>query len=193
MNVIFNDNLKTEYHDLYTSCIINPSKQTLVDGIINKILANKPCYESVANRLHIPWQFIAVIHNMESSLNFSYHLHNGDPLTNRTIHVPAGRPKEGTPPFTWEQSAIDALKLRKIDQWKDWTIEGMLYQIEGYNGWGYRLHHPEVLSPYLWSFSNHYTKGKYISDGTWSAAAVSAQCGAAVLFKSKQILIKNCL
>jgi lysozyme family protein len=97
--------------------------------------------------------------------------------------VPAGRPVKGTPPFTWEESAADALTLRKIDQWKDWTIEGVLYQIEGYNGWGYRLHHPTVLTPYLWSFSNHYIKGKYIADGTWSDNAVSNQCGAGVLLK----------
>ena len=120
---------------------------------------------------------------MESSMNFKRHLHNGDPLSGRTIRVPAGRPLAGTPPFTWDESASDALILRKINQWKDWTIEGTLYQIEGYNGWGYRLHHPSVLSPYLWSFSNHYIKGKYIADGTWSDTAISNQCGAAVLLK----------
>jgi hypothetical protein len=40
-----------------------------------------------------------------------------------------------------------------------------------------------VLSPYLWCFSNHYTKGKYVSDGRWSETAVSQQCGAAVLLR----------
>ena len=59
----------------------------------------------------------------------------------------------------------------------------MLYKLEAYNGWGYRDHHPDVNSPYLWSFSNHYKSGKYVADGTFSATAVSAQCGAAVLLK----------
>jgi len=117
-------------------------------------------------------------------MNFECHLHNGDPLTGRTVRVPVGRPILGSPPFSWEDSAEDALQLRKVDQWKDWTIEGMLYQIEGYNGWGYRMHHPEVLSPYLWGFSNHYIKGKYVSDGSWDENAVSKQCGAVVLVKS---------
>ena len=188
MSIIFNDNLKKEYRALYNSCIINPSKAAIVNRLITRMLINKSRYETVSEKLNIPWQFIAVIHNMESSLNFSCHLHNGDPLSGRTVHVPAGRPSVGTPPFTWEQSAADALSLRKIDQWKDWTIEGMLYQIEGYNGWGYRLHHPAVLSPYLWSFSNHYIKGKYIADGTWSDTAVSNQCGAAVLLKALEFL-----
>jgi lysozyme family protein len=183
MNIILNDSLKKEYMDLYDSCVINPSKTAIVTGLINRMLSNKSRYEAVGERLNIPWQFIGVIHNMEASMNFSCHLHNGDPLMQRTIHVPAGRPSIGSSPFTWEESAADALKLRKIEQWKDWTIEGMLYQIEGYNGWGYRLHHPAVLTPYLWSFSNHYIKGKYIADGTWSDTAVSNQCGGAVLLK----------
>ncbi len=48
------------------------------------------------------------------------------------------------------------------------VLPGTLYKIEGYNGWGYRMKHPQVYSPYLWGFSNHYQKGKYIADGTWS-------------------------
>jgi len=183
MGVILNDNLKKEYRELYDSCVINPSKAAIVNSLINRMLSNKSRYETVAGQLNIPWQFIGVIHNMESSMNFSFHLHNGDPLSGRTTHVPAGRPVNGTPPFTWEESAIDVLELRKIDQWNDWTIEGTLYQMEGYNGWGYRLHHPSVLTPYLWSFSNHYIRGKYVADGTWSDTAVSTQCGGAVLLK----------
>jgi hypothetical protein len=99
------------------------------------------------------------------------------------VHVPAGRPKDGNPPFTWEASASDALSMRGLNKVKDWSLAGILYQIEGYNGWGYRLYHPHVLSPYLWSFSNQYTSGKYVEDGRWSDTAVSKQCGAAVLLR----------
>ena len=62
-------------------------------------------------------------------------------------------------------------------------MPGTLFQLEGYNGFGYRDHHPTVPSPYLWSFSNHYTRGKYVADGRFSPTAVSQQCGAAVLLK----------
>ncbi len=99
------------------------------------------------------------------------------------MHIPAGRPVEGEPPFSWEESARDALRHQKFDDVDDWSLAGVLYQIEKYNGWGYRLHHPEVLSPYLWSFSNHYDRGKYIADGTWSETARSRQCGAAALIR----------
>ncbi len=172
-----------EYTNLFNTCIINPARTGDVEKIIQKILANKQRYETVGSQLNIPWYFIAVIHNMESSLDFSRHLHNGDPLIAKTVHVPAGRPKTGTPPFTWEESAADALQMMNLHKWDDWSIGGMLYKIEEYNGWGYRLHHQHVLSPYLWSFSNKYLRGKYIADGRWSDTAVSSQCGAAVLLR----------
>ena len=181
--VSLTDNLRNEYNNLFNNCIISSGKSAIVENIINKILVNKPRYESVSVKLGIPWYFVGVIHNMEASLNFTTHLHNGDPLNARTKHVPAGRPKEGNPPFTWEQSAEDSLRLMKLDKWSDWSLPALLYKIEEYNGFGYRSKHPSVLTPYLWSFSNHYSKGKYIADGTWSDTAVSNQCGAAVILR----------
>ena len=179
----FTRNLKEEYTKLYKSCQSHAGKFDAIDSLTDKILLHRSRYESVADTLGIPWYFIAAIHNMESSQNFSKHLHNGDPLTARTRHVPAGRPKKGIPPFSWEESAVDALKLRKLHKVEEWTLPRVLYELEGYNGWGYRLYHAHVLSPYLWSYSNHYHSGKYIADGTWSDTARSRQCGAAVLIK----------
>jgi lysozyme family protein len=46
----------------------------------------------VREDLGIPWGFVAVIHNMEASLDFTKHLHNGDPLTSKTVQVPVARP-----------------------------------------------------------------------------------------------------
>ncbi|MDQ7815913.1 MAG: hypothetical protein RDU14_02735 [Melioribacteraceae bacterium] len=175
--------LRIEYLRLFDSCSIRLDKLTELDRIVQKINNSKSRYELVGNQLAIPWYIIAVIHNMESSLNFTCHLHNGDSLTAKTIHVPSGRPVSGSPPFTWEVSATDSLKLQKMDLWKDWSLAGFLFKIEEYNGWGYRTRHPEVLSPYLWSGSNHYVKGKYVADGRWSDTAVSNQIGAAVLIR----------
>ena len=39
----------------------------------------------------MPWYVIAVIHNMECGLDFTEHLHNGDPLARRTINDPPKR------------------------------------------------------------------------------------------------------
>ena len=150
----------------------------LFESHVDKIVALKDRYTSVGDPLNIPWYFIAAIHTMESSRKFSTHLHNGDPLSKRTTHVPADRPKTGHPPFTWEESAMDALKMKDLHKIDDWSIARFLYAMEGYNGWGYRLYHQHVLSPYLWSYTNHYHSGKYIADGTWSDTAVSRQAGA---------------
>lgn len=182
-NVPFTEALRREYENLFNTCIIRPDRAQDVDNIVARLQANKIRYQNVSESIGIPWSFVAVIHNMEASLSFTKHLHNGDPLTRRTVQVPAGRPKTGNPPFTWEESAIDALSLKKLGSQTDWSLAGVLYQLERYNGWGYRLYHPHVLSPYLWSFSNHYKSGKYIADGTWSDTAVSRQCGASVLLR----------
>lgn len=180
--------LKTEYQNLWNSCEIKPENLTQTQQIVANITANRPIYEAVQQKTNVPWYFIAVIHNMESSLNFTRHLHNGDSLKRRTVRVPAGRPiaqpingwEQG---YTWEESAIDALTLKDLDKVKDWSLSAQLWQLERYNGFGYRLYRPEVLTPYLWSGTNLYTKGKYVADGKWDANAVSAQIGVAALYK----------
>ena len=172
---------KENYERLFAGCLIKEAKYPEIDGIIAKMVASKSRYESVANTLNIPWYIISIIHCMEGSLRFDKHLHNGDPLKNRTVQVPANRPKTGNPPFTWEASATDALTFDGLSKWTDWSIAGMLYKLEGYNGWGY--YSRGINSPYLWSYSNNYTKGKYVVDGKYDPEAVSKQAGAAVLLR----------
>ncbi len=175
--------LRQEYEGLFESCVIGTAHKKSVERIVDKIVENQDCYRLVSEQSGVPWFFVAAVHTMESNRNFETHLHNGDPLTDRTVHVPKGRPKNGKPPFSWEESARDALAYQRLSEKTDWTLAGTLYQLEEYNGWGYRLYHPEVLSPYLWSFSNHYISGKYVADGRWSHTAVSRQCGAAVFLR----------
>jgi lysozyme family protein/peptidoglycan hydrolase-like protein with peptidoglycan-binding domain len=174
---------RRRYDLLYESLLVRPSRRTAVNQLARRLTANKARYQRVAKPLQMPWYVVAIIHSLEAGGDFTRHLHNGDPLSARTTHVPAGRPRNGRPPFTWEQSAIDALRYQGLDGWRDWSVAGTLYKLEAYNGFGYRDHHPDVPSPYLWSFSNHYTRGKYVADGRFSPTAVSQQCGAAVLLK----------
>jgi lysozyme family protein len=176
--------LRREYTLLFGSCFVRPARKAVADRTARALAANRARYQKVGDALGVPWYVVAVIHSLESGGDFTRHLHNGDPLAARTVHVPAGRPAKGNPPFTWEQSATDA--LRGLARWKDWSIPGVLYQLEAYNGWGYRNRRPPVPSPYLWSFSNHYTRGKYVADRRFSPTAVSQQCGAAVLLKRLQ-------
>ena len=41
-----------------------------------------------------------------------------------------------------------------------------------------------INSPYLWSYFNHYTKGKFVADHKYDPNAVSKQCGTAVMLKA---------
>lgn len=175
--------LKGEYERLWGTMQMRPNWASGIAKSAGKIFANKDKYLEVQRRTNVPWYWVGCVHQLEGSCNFATHLHNGDPLTRRTSHVPAGRPKEGSPPFTWMESAEDALKMKALHEIKTWSIERMCFEWERYNGWGYRRFHPSTLSPYLWSGSYHYKMGKYVADGRWSASAVSQQIGTCVLLK----------
>jgi lysozyme family protein len=183
MTVTLTPELREEYQTLFDTLVIRAERQKDVESLVGKIDANRSRYEAVGGPLAIPWFFIGVIHCLEASLNFKKHLHNGDPLTDRTKNVPAGRPKTGEPPFEWEVSAKDALRLKNLHKLDDWSLPALLYQLERYNGFGYRTRPTGIFSPYLWSFSQHYEKGKYVKDGVFDPEAVSKQCGAAVLLR----------
>lgn len=143
---------------------------------------NRNRYEAVGKSLSIPWWFIAGVHLLESGFNFTTHLHNGDSLSSRTHRVPQNRPLAGNPPFTWEESATDALTKEKLDNLQDWSLSRALFRWETYNGLGYR---PRLVpSPYLWSFTTIYQRGKYVGDGVFSPTAISKQCGAAAFLKA---------
>ena len=175
--------LRSEYEKSFAAMVIRPEQKSLVDWHINQLVKNQIRYRSVSRKVNnVPWATIGVIQAMECGFNFSCHLHNGDPLTSRTKQVPAGKPTTGQPPFAWENSAVDALKLEGFEKVTDWSIPHMLYLLEKYNGFGYR--NMRMPTPYLWSFSNLYERGKYVADGRFDRDAVSRQCGAAVMLKA---------
>jgi lysozyme family protein len=181
MGFSLTDDVRRQYQSLFSTCTVSDARVSDVNQAIAGILSNRARYESVAEPLGIPWYFVALVHSMETSLNFNCHLHNGDPLKERTVRVPAGRPATGHPPFSWEQSAIDALRGKNLANLPDWSLPAILYRLEGYNGFGYQSLKPRINSPYLWSFSNHYTRGKFTSDHGFDPKAVSKQCGSAVV------------
>ncbi len=175
--------LAAEYQDWVAAMSVREEYKQKVDWHIKMLLKYQERYREVGQSLNgVPWSMVGVIHAMECGFNFACHLHNGDPLTARTTHVPAGRPQDGEPPFSWEKSAADALNGEGFRENTDWSIPHMLYLLEKYNGFGYRkISRP---TPYLWSFSNLYEKGKYVADCSFDPEAVSKQCGAAVMLKT---------
>ncbi len=175
--------LRKEYGQYFETAQIKGEHGDTLGWYRKMSVQSRARYEAVSDATNVPWYFIAAIHGLEASFNFRAHLHNGDfPLTQRTRQVPAGRPLVWGPPSGWEASAKDALKLMGFSGQSDWSLERTLYRLEAYNGFGYRKR--AVPTPYLWSFSNHYERGKFIADGRWSPTARSQQCGSAVLLKS---------
>ena len=151
------------------------------NAIADRIIANKARYLTVAHKFANPikWYHIALIHQMEGEGNFNTYLGNGQSLSKVTTIVPIGRG-----PFkSFEEGAIDAIKLQGLDNKQDWGIGSTLYLLEGYNGYGY-TDFKGINSPYLWSGSNHYVSGYYVKDGKYDKNAVSQQIGIALILKS---------
>ena len=139
-------------------------------------------YQAVEKNTGVPWQIIGCLHQREGSGDFSTHLHNGDSLRARTVHVPEGRPIDGNPPFEWEFSACDALAYDNLSGLTGWdNIAIALYRIERFNGLGYRSH--GINSPYLWAGTNHYSVGKFDADSHFDPTEVDQQPGCAGLLK----------
>jgi len=179
-----------DYRHLWETMKINPGAIPEAKRIAGLIKQGFNRYENVSysaalaipNGTPCPWYFIGLTHLMECSLSWNKHLHNGDPLTARTVNVPAGRPRKGTPPFTWEESAIDAIRLQDLNNAKlEWDLFLVLQKLEEYNGLGYQKR--GIYTPYLWSMTNHYIKGKYVADGKYDPEAVSTQVGCAAVLK----------
>lgn len=163
----------SDYLGKWQSMTIRPNRLAAVQEIAHGIISNKSRYQSVERISGVPWYVTGVLNKRESDEDFDTYLGNGQSIHRKTTIVPAGR----GPFSTWEAGALDALAYDGLDKIRNWPIDRIAYECERFNGFGYRIYHPSVPSPYLWSFSNHYVAGKYVGDGNWSARAIDQQCG----------------
>jgi N-acetylmuramoyl-L-alanine amidase len=178
------DVIRDEYAGLWNTMAIRPDRQAEVAALAARIVKGAERYRSVANSFVnlLPWYVVGILHAMECGCDFNAHLHNGDPLSSRTVHVPKNRPPVWDPTRPWEESAKDAVGVDGLDKVKGWTLPRILFTFERYNGLGPRRRFGKATA-YLWSYSNHYVRGKYVGDGQWDPEAVSKQAGAAVLLR----------
>jgi lysozyme family protein len=157
------------YRKLWASATVLPGKHAAAANIAAKIIANRAPYEAVEKKTRVPWFMVGVLHNGEKIIGSG----------RKTTLVPAGR----GPFSTWEAAAIDALTMppHSLDRVPAWTIERILYEIEKYNGWGYL---GKCNSPYLWSWTNEYSGGKYVADHVFSRTAFDVQAGCVAILKA---------
>lgn len=166
------------YLEHWGKCTIDPDHAERVSTWALKLADGKLRYQEVESRTQVPWQMIGALHGNESSFNFHTYLGNGDPLNQVTRHIPAGR----GPFSTWQDGAFDALKYDGL-LGRSWDIPLMLQWGEKYNGTGYLKYHPSHMSPYIWAATDLETPGRYVSDGTFNAMAISKNVGIAATFK----------
>lgn len=149
----------------------------------NNFVQNKAKYESVAQKAGVPAELVAALHWREGGGKFDTYLHNGQKLGRKTTIYP-----EGILFTKWEDAAVDALKRHKtnIDRFKlnsnSNDIVAMCSFAETYNGTGYSK--KGLISPYVYSGTNQYYKGKYTSDGNYDPNAVDKQLGVLAMLKN---------
>ncbi len=164
-------------------------------NIIECVTRNRHRFLAVEDATFVPWWVVAFITIREAGfdwkkyrktgeLDFDWNgcLHNGQRWDRVTTIVPKGL----GPWRSWEAAAIDAMNRRRRPS--SWSIVDSLWFLEQYNGLGYRKYHEPVKSPYIWGYTNRYTKGGYASDGKWSNNYVNKQIGAVAFMKAFNIL-----
>ncbi len=142
-------------------------------------------FELAVYGTNIPWYFAGIIYYRECTCSFKGHPHNGDSLKRRTVNVPAGRPilnPANSTGYTFIESFADLIALKKWDKVPVWNMPALLYYFEANNGFGYRRYH-SINSPYLWSGTEYYKSGKYVSDGHYDPDAIDQQIGCAPLLR----------
>jgi lysozyme family protein len=150
-------------------------KMPQAEAVAKNLLVNRQKFVDVQNECGVPALWIMAVFEREDP-SFLTYLGNGDPLDRVTVDVPAGR----GPFASWEAGCIDALNYDKITSVTTWTWEQACYQWEKWNGFGYREYH-KIASPYLWSGTDQYSKGKYIADGRWSSNTIDQQLGTVII------------
>ena len=151
----------------------------------DKIIAAEQRYKAVqAATGGVPWYFVGALHMRESSCNFAGVLHNGEKIIG-TGRVTTLEP-DGRGPFsTWEEAAIDALKLKNMQRVQVWSVARMLFQAEVFNGLGYVG--KGINSPYVWAGTSHEQRGKFVADRVFDPTTDDTQLGvAAVLIRLAQ-------
>lgn len=167
-----------DFDFLWENCFLDPDKLTTIRFIAKKVQDNYLRYNFVSIKTGLPWYLIGALHFRECSGAFDRCFHNGDKLPGPTRRVPSGR----GPFSSWEESAIDAIKLMGFHHLEIKTPVQALVIAEKFNGLGYRR--KGIYSPYLWAGTNwSEEKGKYIADGKWDPKAPEKQIGVAAIMK----------
>jgi lysozyme family protein len=173
-----------DYENNFWQAKLRLDAMATIDRVVDRLVGAKDKFELVAQQTHTPWYVVAVLLEREAAGSFSAYLGNGDPWNQATIHIPAGR----GPFSSWEAGAVDAINFYQLDNTNNMSLGDLLQRMERFDGFGYRAH--GIFSPFLWSYTDLYTKGKYVSDRNFDAAAIDRQIGIVALLRRMHELKK---
>lgn len=133
-------------------------------AVLRRIEDYKIVYSAVKQATGIPTIMIGTIHYLEANNNFKLSIRDGSPLIGKE----------------WVEDARKVLDPYSLVN-GNWNVGVCLAIMERYNGLGYRKR--GIETPYLWSGTDLYKKGKFVRDGVFDPNAVSKQVGGAVVFR----------
>ncbi len=145
--------------------------------------ARRARYEEVARRAGLPAPLVAAIHWRESTGDFNTYLHQGDRLGRPAVHVPRDIPVF----HDWTEAAVHALDMKSTlreamritTQTTD--LAALATYAEHYNGLGY--HYRGRPSPYVFSGTDQYSRGKFVRDGVYSSRTRDRQLGVVAMIQ----------
>lgn len=168
-NMITKTDLEAMYHH---ANVLSPMAHE-AQVMAYRVRDNRRDYEVVAKHTGIPWQDIGVMHMRECGCDMDKSLADGSPLHSMSFI------QEAT------ETMLDRLQYVAAPH----TLGDRLYLIESHNGFSYRGH--GIFSPYLWSGTQFYTKGKFPRDHYFDPNVVDAQIGCVAVLKVLEDLLKE--
>lgn len=133
-------------------------------SVLRRIEQYRLLYGSVKQKTGIPIIVVGTIHYLEANNSFSMSIRDGSKLVGKD----------------WVDDAVSVLAPYSLVK-GDWDVGVCLWMMERYNGFGYRRR--GIETPYLWSGTDLYKKGKFVRDGVFDPNAVSKQVGGAVVMR----------
>lgn len=167
---------------------IKPSFWPAAQKFAKRALVHKAEYQAIADTIknttgkHIPWWFIPLVHERECIRgvdNWTCNLGQGSPFNQKSKIKPYNGPFH-----SFREAAIAALihEAPHAASNTNWSGGGTMTIGEAYNGIGYAR--KGLPSPYVWSGTNQYVKGKYVKDGVFNPNTVDTQLGIAISLKA---------
>lgn len=174
--------LIVHYETNFNGVQIRPEWAKIVHRSVRRIYESRDLYQSTVREIVSrgfsapPWWLIGAIHTLEADNVDTRSIRNGAIMWSNVCQ------RENP----WRRDAVAGIVERLPAHLSecDWTLDECLHFAEAWNGWGYLVNHPEILSPYIWSGTTRAgLPGKYTRDGLFDPSAASEQPGVAALLK----------